>query len=818
MSNRLTLWKHDVQPNCDACGLFKSVKSPRIKPFGSFYKQILICGEGPGETEDIKGEPFCGETGIFLRETLQTLGIDLVRDCITINAVSCRPTKVIDRQASNRPPTDNEVRHCKPSVLSAIKKYQPKLIILLGKSACKSVLNSGEISAMRGALIPDRTFNCWVMPTFHPSYIKREENRDRAIFGLWRKDLQKAIAAVHNPFPVVNFDITPLYDLDFDKIGAFVKNIKSNGYVVVDWETVGKKPFNDNSRILCCSLTTGGKAIVFPMETLKEKNKHREYEHLVEILKDILLSDKINKIAHNLQFERQWCIKRLGFDFAPPFDCTMLMHYALDEREGTHSLKDRAWLDYGYRDYDAKVKKYKEDMSKCPVPLRFDYCGKDGIFENLLFLEYSSQLHKEESLHYMYKEILLRSIGALNQSEILGFRPDLGMLNTLEKTYVDKIHKIVSEINSLPEVIEYRRTKKLDLDSPPALRDFLYRFCKIPCPKTTEKGNNSVDADALGLIDTPFTKKLCEYREYSTLKSTFLTGIADRVYDDGALHTNYNLHITHTGRLSSDNPNLQNIPKRKHREIRRVFSAPEGMVFLCFDYSQWEVCNIQMYCRDERLGQEIWNGTDFHAHYAKKLYGVNGDHPKLKEFRNNTKTNFTFPCIYLASTATMARGLQLPYDLVDAVKLDFFDRYPNVKNWQNFLLGFYEKHEYVETYFGRRRRAPMTCNMAVNSPVQSTASDFTLMAMNRCIEDKELVTVVEDNVIMDGIIPPLMIHDDLSFIVPEYEVLDYYHRIKQHMTVWDFDFINVPIKIEAKVGYNWCDLHPIETIFDKEDL
>ena len=165
--------------SCASCGLYKWAMTPKMKPNGKFEKKIMVIGEAPEEDEDLKGKPWQGKMGRVLQRKYKQLGIDLERDCISLNSVNCRP---VDENGNNRAPTDYEISCCRQKVLAAIKKYQPKVIILHGNAAVASLLtgyrwkgNPTGISSWRGWTIPDREFGAWVCPTFHPSFIERQE-------------------------------------------------------------------------------------------------------------------------------------------------------------------------------------------------------------------------------------------------------------------------------------------------------------------------------------------------------------------------------------------------------------------------------------------------------------------------------------------------------------------------------------------------------------------------------------------------------------------------------------------------------------------
>ena len=183
--------------SCISCGLYKDCKSPRMKPYGNFKKKIMIIGEAPGKEEDNANLPWQGRTGRLLKRTMKELGIDIFEDCVSINAVRCRVP-------DDKIPTNYEIECCRRFALRDINEYKPKVIIILGNSALFSLIGDrwkqslGGINKWRGFTIPDQDFKAWLCPTFHPSFIERDE--DSPVEVIWKQDLKQAVEMVDTPF------------------------------------------------------------------------------------------------------------------------------------------------------------------------------------------------------------------------------------------------------------------------------------------------------------------------------------------------------------------------------------------------------------------------------------------------------------------------------------------------------------------------------------------------------------------------------------------------------------------------------------------
>jgi len=369
--------------SCASCGLYKDCQSPRMKPFGNFQKGILNIGESPGEVEDQRNKPWQGKTGRLLQKTYRRLGIDLFEDCLNINAVNCRPK-------DNRIPTNYEVDCCRKNLLKVIDEHQPKVIVVLGGSALHSILGHrwkndlGGISKWRGFAIPDKDLKAWVCPTFHPSFISREEGAAETI---WVQDLEQAIKKVDEPLPRYQ---KPKIEIIED---LSVLNTIKGDMVAFDYETTGLKPHASGHRIVCCAVAYDeNRAYAFMMPKSK-----RATQPFIDLLANVWLA----KMAHNMKFEETWSVVRLrqpvvnwGWD-------SMQAAHVIDNRTGVTGLKFQTYVNFGVVDYASEVAPYlraKDNngnainriMELVEMPggkeKLLEYCGLDAIYEHRLAL------------------------------------------------------------------------------------------------------------------------------------------------------------------------------------------------------------------------------------------------------------------------------------------------------------------------------------------------------------------------------------------------------------------------------------------------
>ncbi len=334
-------------PLCGACKLYLGCKSPKMPLWGEGKRKVLIIGEGPGADEDSQNRPFVGKTGQRLRSELRLLGVDLDRDCWVSNSIICRPK-------DNATPTDAQIEYCRPNLLRIIQEKKPETIILLGAPAVRSIIgylwrdNSGGIERWQGWQIPCQKWNCWVCPTFHPSYVERE--KAPVLDLMFSEHLKRAFAHKSRPWKTVPDYLGKCrFVYDPKKATSFIRaTIASGNPVAFDYETDRLKPDDPEARILCCSLSDGKQSIAFLWKG-----------EVIEVMKRLLKSDT-PKIASNLKFETRWSLAKLEIEPKNWLWDTMLAAHILDNRPHISSIKFQAFALLGQPPWDEQVKPYME--------------------------------------------------------------------------------------------------------------------------------------------------------------------------------------------------------------------------------------------------------------------------------------------------------------------------------------------------------------------------------------------------------------------------------------------------------------------------
>jgi uracil-DNA glycosylase family 4 len=347
-------------PRCGQCGMYKGCKAPKMAPTGKGRKKILLVGEASGRTEDEyvdpdtgqKGKQFIGDCGLFLRDVFENYGIDVDRDCLVTNALLCRPPK--NKRPSNPNPV---IEACRPNLLKTIKDFDPNVIILLGATACKSLIpviwtnDVGTAGRWGSWQIPSQVLNAWVCPTFHPAYILRNPGPTMEL--KFKQDIKAAVQLEGKPWkkvPCYQDMVEVIYNpKDAAKaIRSIVKEaIEKDLPIAADYETTCLKPEYKGAEIVSCALSIGPtRSISYPW-----------VGESIEATKDMWESPT-RKIASNLKFEDRWTRKILGIQINKWYWDTMIAAHILDNREDICSIKFQAFVLLGTKSWNEHITPY----------------------------------------------------------------------------------------------------------------------------------------------------------------------------------------------------------------------------------------------------------------------------------------------------------------------------------------------------------------------------------------------------------------------------------------------------------------------------
>jgi DNA polymerase-1 len=411
---------------------------------------------------------------------------------------------------------------------------------------------------------------------------------------------------------------------------------------------------------------------------------------------------------------------------------------------------------------------------------------------------------QEDPLAKVYKEIELPLIHVLAAMELWGIRVEVAVLEELSSLMESSLRRLQEEIFQMAG-------EPFNINSPQRLAAVLFDKLKLPIVKKTKKGF-STDNEVLEELakEHPLPAKVMEFRSLAKLKSTYVDVLPSLVNPKtGRIHTSFNQTVAQTGRLSSSNPNLQNIPARTDlgRKIRRAFVPEEGWWFLSADYSQVELRILAHLSGDPTLTEAFSRGEDIHARTASEILGVPLE-SVTPEMRREAKV-VNFGIIYGMSAFGLAKELKVDQKVAQAYIEGYFQRYRGVKEYLEQLLERAREKGYVETLLGRRRplseirsqnqaSRKFAERVAINTPIQGTAADLIKKAMIEIFGD------LNHRKMRSRML--LQVHDELLFEVPEEEKEEMASLVRERMeTIYP---LRVPLKVELGWGRNWAEAHP----------
>ena len=585
-------------------------------------------------------------------------------------------------------------------------------------------------------------------------------------------------------------------------MNLFIKNLMKQTSVCFDTETTDLDPLQAELVGIAFSWEkTKGFYVPFPSE--KE-----EVQKLIEALRPFFEAEEIEKIGQNLKYDIKVLAKYDVEVKGKLFD-TMIAHYLInpDMRHNMDVLAE-TYLNYtpvSIEELIGKKGKNQKSMADVPVDQQTEYAVEDADVTLQLKEHFQKELG-EANTQKLFDEIEIPLVQVLADMELEGINLDQEFLGSLSET-------LNNDIASLEKSIYEEAGEEFNIGSPKQLGEILFDKLKlVDKPKKTRTGQYSTAEDVLSYLapDHEIVQHVLDYRGLSKLKSTYVDALPAQVNSKtGRVHTDYMQTVAATGRLSSNNPNLQNIPIRteRGRQVRKAFvPRNEDYVLLAADYSQIELRIIAALSQEETMMKAFQEGEDIHASTAAKVFNVPIDEV-TREQRSNAKT-VNFGIIYGVS----AFGLSNQTDLTRSESKELIDTYyktyPKLRNYMSEQVDFARDNGYVSTVLGRRRylkdinssnavvRGAAERN-AVNAPIQGSAADIIKIAMIK-IHQK-----LKDNGLKTKML--LQVHDELVFDVYKSELEEVQELIKSEME--NAFKLDVPLDVEVGLGDNWLDAH-----------
>lgn len=814
--------------------VIKSNRHPHIEPLGVKDPTVYMLGSAPTKSADRRDVPFAGEAYEVLRMRLPRGHDKYTRWNNVVRTAT----------PEGRAPEEIEIECCRPSIVKDIEQAKPRAIFGFGEVPLRWATEFTGIRKWSGRRLPVRIGNhaCWYFAFEDPETILERRRftprgdgygcEDEFAFAL---DLQRAFVAVDDlPEPVLHTtdDVLDNTEIvagggadDVDRVKAFVEATYSKKLVGFDYETNRLRPFNKGAKLLTCALSTNDGTMAFALEHKQAGWSVRQLDRVYRVLEDFLYDAPVRKVVHQLAFEMEWSAVMFGRDVlrAQAWGDSVSQAFLLDARmkmnkPDCHSLE---FLVKQYFGFNLKSLSNMDTatLDDAPIEQVLRYNAPDAKYHRLLYRVQDQRLHVE-GLHDVYLRHLER-IPTCVLTQIKGVPVDQSVVDEFYDKYTAECDKYEEKIKDLPEVKQFERKTRgpYRLSAPKDLEHILTKVLGIELAGKKKAGQ--VDETALEKVDHPLAKLTLKWKKPAKLLSTYIVPVRVRpsklpggerttdgsphIYADGKMHPIISTTRVVNWRTSSEDPNSQNWPKRLNRQIRRQIRARSGYKIVSFDFGQIQARNVAMESLDKVLIQAFWDRYDIHTDWTHRIVKkypkwikegtktLAADEKLFKWYRDRTKNQLVFPSFFGAQPFSLAKYLGIPESVCAELHEEFWDMFPDVKGWQDGVKVSYRENGWVAGLTGFRRRAPISPNEMINSPIQADESAIVLDAMTRLSKlGWEYQASME-------------IHDDLTFHWPIKKIEQYAEVVVREMLTTPFKWAHVvPLVVEMAVGDDWA--------------
>ena len=611
---------------------------------------------------------------------------------------------------------------------------------------------------------------------------------------------------------------TEKYELidNVNDLNRWVTKIYQRGYVAVDTETTGLNDMIVDLVGICLSVEIGEACYIPVGHTNGEDdlfggaslcNGQINLDEALEILRPVLQDPSIIKIGQNVKYDTK-IFARYDVNLAP-VDDTMLLSYAINGGKHNHGMDYLSERYLNHKPISIKTLlgsgKSAITFDKVSINDAVNYAAEDADITLRLWKLFKPMLH-ESSVTKVYETLERPLIPVLAKMEMNGIKVDRNTLSRMSNNFAQSMSGLEAEIYNLAG-------QTFNVGSPKQLGEILFDKLELPGGKKGKTGAYGTGVDVLEDLASEgheLPVKVLDWRQMSKLKSTYTDALQGHINPNtGRVHTSYVISGASTGRLSSTDPNLQNIPIRSEagRKIREAFIAEEGNVLLSLDYSQIELRILAHIAKIDTLKQAFHEGQDIHALTASQMFNVPLENMDPMVRRQAKAINFGV--IYGISGFGLARNLRIPRKEAQSFIDTYFERFPGIRTYMDETVSFAKENGYVETLFGRKihtseinakgPQAGFAKRAAINAPIQGTAADVIRRAM---VQMPNAISHLPAKML-------LQVHDELIFEVNKDALNETTEVVRNIMEKASEPVVklDVPLVVDAGFGNNWADAH-----------
>jgi len=616
----------------------------------------------------------------------------------------------------------------------------------------------------------------------------------------------------HIPINTKNYELID----NINDLNRWIKKIYQRGYVAVDTETTGLNDMIVDLVGICLSVEIGeacyiplghtdGEGDLFGGASLCSGQIN--LEEALTILRPVLQDPSIIKIGQNIKYDTK-IFARYNVNLTP-VDDTMLLSYAINGGKHNHGMDylSERYLDHKPISIKSLLGSGKSAITfdKVPISDAVNYAAEDADITLRLWKLFKPMLHAN-SVTKVYEKLERPLIPVLAKMEMDGIKVDRNTLSRMSNNFAQSMSGLEAEIYDLAG-------QSFNVGSPKQLGEILFDKLELPGGKKGKTGAYGTGVDVLEDLASEgyeLPVKVLDWRQMSKLKSTYTDALQGHINPNtGRVHTSYVISGASTGRLSSTDPNLQNIPIRSEagRKIREAFIAEEGNVLLSLDYSQIELRILAHIAKIDTLKQAFHEGQDIHALTASQMFNVPLENMDPMIRRQAKAINFGV--IYGISGFGLARNLRIPRKEAQSFIDTYFERFPGIRTYMDETVSFAKENGYVETLFGRKvhtseinakgPQAGFAKRAAINAPIQGTAADIIRRAM---VQMPNAIAHLPVKML-------LQVHDELIFEVNKDALSETTEVVRKIMEKASEPVVklDVPLVVDAGFGDNWSEAH-----------
>lgn len=775
----------------DRCNGCPYSNQPCVGTYGPVDSPFAIVGEAPGAQEVKEGRPFIGPSGKLLQRITDQIGLPL-DECFITNTLRCRLPA--DTQISTE-----AIKACNSRLVSELTEYDRKVVVTLGASPLKALSNiNASILNVRGQRFQHST-GLTVLPTIHPAFVLRQGT---ALPKL-REDLRQALwiwkgggyDRGETRYAVIEDD---------DEVVLTVKGLMLQEYLALDIESA---TLTIGDHILAIGIAWDkNKVLIYPWEVIERHH---------QLFQQLFTSD-VKWIFHNAQFDTSRLQAR-GFDIQTSED-TFLLYGLLDETAKSASLKDLAATELGASEWTSEIdvwlgrttsrSKARISFQVIPRTALHKYLAQDSDNTLQLWPILRERVKRDKGLDRVYRKLLIPASNFLREVEMYGMWIDPDETEKLRVETVERLRVLRERLLGLANEITHGAIANHNPNSVRQVKQIIYGYLNLqPLPEERKYFAGTTQRTDLERLEPhPYVEALLVYRRIVKVFGTYVNRFPKLRSVDGRIHTSYNLNGTKTGRLSS-RPNLQNITRTLDEErnpdwvnAKRMFAAPPGRVLIECDFSQAELRLLAAVSKDPFLIDVYANDRDLHSEVAKQLFGDDYS----KEDRDIAK-RINFGVIYGLMAANLARIFKMSISEAQAIIDRWYGLVPVAREYLMSNANHVNVGKPIRSPLGRLRRWGLITrdmivklrNEAMNAPIQSGASDFTLLSGIRVQPqlrewDASVINLVHDSLVIES-------------LAEEQTVNRIIHYVTSTMEQVPLEVIGnvVPFKVESKVGTNW---------------